>query len=119
MPALDQRLRFVVAALRGVAQCFGRVAIHEALAGDRAHAALGGGFEERIDRMRMHRAERRDGGRAIAQALVEENSGDRARMRDVGELLLGDERVLVQPVEQLLAVGADDLRLRVVRRGNR
>ena len=40
--------------------------------------------------------------------------GDRARMRNVRELLLGDERVFLEPVEQLLAVGADDLRLRVV-----
>ncbi len=42
------------------------------------------------------------------------NSGDGARMGGVRELLFGDEGVFREPVEQLLAVGADDLRLRVV-----
>ena len=76
-------------------------------------------FEERVDGMRVHRAEARDGRRAVAQAFVEEDFRDGARVRDVRELLLGHERVFLEPVEQLLAVRADDLRLRVVRRGNR
>ena len=50
----------------------------------------------------------------LTQALVEEQRGHGARVRRVRELLLGDERVFFQPVEQLLAVGADDLRLRIV-----
>jgi len=32
----------------------------------------------------------------------------------IGELLLRDERVVVEPVDQRLTVGADDLRLRVM-----
>ncbi len=114
VPALDQHLRFVIPALRGIEQRDGRIAIHEALAGNRAHAACGGGCEERIDGMRVHGAERRDRGGSISQAFIEEQRGDGLRVGDVGELLLGDEGVLVQPVEQLLAMRTDDLRLWVV-----
>ena len=71
-------------------------------------------FEERVDGVRVHRAETRDGRGAIAQALVQENFRDGACVRAIGELLLGDECVLLEPVEQLFAVCADDLRLRVV-----
>ena len=35
-------------------------------------------------------------------------------MRGIGEFLLFDERIVVQPVEQLRAVGADDLGLRIM-----
>ncbi len=114
MPALDERLRVVVAALRGIAQGFGRVSIHEAFAGDATHAAFRDGLEERIHGLGMHGAERRHGRGAVAQAFIEKRAGDAARMRRVRELLFGDEGVFFQPVEQLLAVGAHDLQLRVM-----
>ena len=56
----------------------------------------------------MHGAEHRGRGRAGAQAFLQEYARGFARMRGVGELLLGDESVFVQPVEQLFAVRADD-----------
>ena len=38
-------------------------------------------------------------------------------MRGIGKFLLFDERIIVQPVEQLRAVGADHLGLRIVNVG--
>ena len=52
--------------------------------------------------------------RAPAEQLVEKERGDRRAMGGIGELLLLDEGVVVQPVEQLRAVGADDARLRIM-----
>ncbi len=114
VPPADQRLRFVVAPLRRVGERGGRVAIHEDLAGDHARPERLGFFEERVDRLRMHGAIDRGGGRAGAQTFLEEHARNRARMLRVGELLFGDEGVLVEPVDELLAVRADDLRLRIV-----
>ena len=62
----------------------------------------------------MHRAEHQRGGRAVAQQLVAEDARGLARDRLVGEGLLGDEGVVVEPVEQLLALRADDAGLHVV-----
>ncbi len=62
----------------------------------------------------MHGAEHRGRGRAGTQAFLQEHARGFTRMRGVGKLLLGHEGVLVQPVEQLLAVRADDGRLWIV-----
>ena len=46
--------------------------------------------------------------------FVEKERRDARAMRGIGEFLLLDERIVVQPVEQLRAVGADHLGLRIM-----
>ena len=111
---LDQRLALVVAALRIVGQRRRRVAVHHHLAGDHARVAALGLREEGVDRFRMDRAIDHRRRRALAEQFVEEEAGDCVGMRGIGELLLLDERVFLQPLEQLRAIGADDPRLRIV-----
>src|SRR5271166_7033301 len=53
-------------------------------------------------------------GRATAKQFIKKEFGNPSAVRGVAELLLLDERVIVQPVEQLRAIGADDLGLRIV-----
>ncbi len=113
-PAFDQRARIVVAAPRRIEQCFGRVTIHQRLAGVHPQLACLGGLEERVDRLRVDGAIDRGRRRPVRQARVEEQVGDAARVRVIGELALGGERVVVEPVDQPLAAGADDLGLRIM-----
>ena len=110
VPARDQRLGVVVALLRGVAQLVRRVAVHQHLAGDDPHAAALGLGEQRIDRLRIDRAEHQRRGRAVAQELVAEHLRHRGRVRRILERHLGRKSVAVEPVEQLLAVGGDHRR---------
>src|SRR5271166_423666 len=113
-PARDQRLAFVVAALRRVSERLGRVPVHHRLAGDHAGAASMRRREKRVDRLRMNRAIDHRRSRAATEQFVEKEVRDPRAMRGIAEFLLLDERVIVQPVEQLRAIGADDLRLRIV-----
>ena len=53
-------------------------------------------------------------GGAVAQDLVQEEPGDARRVCGIGELLLLDEGVTVEPLEQLRAIGRDHPRLRIV-----
>ena len=62
----------------------------------------------------MHRAEHQRGGGAVADELVAEHARGVAGDRFVGEGLLGDVGVVVEPVEQLLALRADDAGLHIV-----
>ena len=99
---------------RVVSQRLGRITVHEAFAGDGAHAALRGGLEEGVHRMRMHGAETGDRGGAIAQTFIEEQLRHAPGMRHIRELLLGDgsgtRRVIVEMVTanyfEALGVGA-------------
>ena len=113
-PALDQRLALVVTALRGVHERLRRVAVHHHLAGDHPRAARFGRGEERIDGLRMHSAIDHRGRGAGAKQFVEKELGDARAMRGIGEFLLLDERIVMEPVEQLRAVGADHLGLRIM-----
>ena len=101
VPFADQRLRLIVAALGRIAQGFGRVAIHQHLARDHERVAPLRFREEGIGRLRMHRAERARGRRAVAQQLVEEETRNAFAMRRVRKPLFLDEGVFVQPIEQL------------------
>ncbi len=112
VPALQQRLGLVIAALGGIQQGGRRAPIHHHLAGDHAGAAALGAGEQRLDRLRMHRAVDHRRGRAVAQQLVQEKARDALRMGRITELLLLDEGVFLQPVEQLGAVAGDHLGLR-------
>ena len=70
--------------------------------------------EERVDRFRTHRAIDQRRRRALAKQLVEKEARDRSGVRGVGELLLLDERVFLQPIQELRAVGADHACLRIM-----
>ncbi len=113
-PAFDQRLALVIAALRRVGQRGRRVAVHHHLARDHARAAPLAGGEERLHRFRPHRAVDDRRRRALAEHLVEEEVRDRRGMRGIREFLLFDERVFLQPVQQLRAIGADDAGLGIM-----
>ena len=113
-PALDQRLALVVAALSGVHERFRRVAVHHHLAGDHAHGTRLRLGEERVDGARMHGAIDHRGRGARADELVEKERGDPRAMLGIGESLFFDESVIIEPVEQLRAVGAGHLGLRIM-----
>ena len=112
VPGDDQRLGVVVAGLRRVAKPLRRIAVHHHLAADDQHVALGCLREEGFGQFLVHRAIGSDRGRALPHHLVEEQPRDAAAMLRVEELGLLRKRVGVQPVEQLGAVGGDDLHLR-------
>ena len=114
MPAPDERRALVVPALCGVEQVVGRVAIHQDLAGDHQGAVAVRFLEERVDRLRMDRAVHGGRRRPGPQQFAEEQRRDGLRMCLVGELPLRDEGVFVQPREQLFAIGADHLHLRIM-----
>ena len=65
----------------------------------------------------MRRAVGKRGGGAVARQLVEEELGVARGVRGIGEFLLFDEGVFLQPFEELRAIGRDHLRLRVVDMG--
>ncbi len=62
----------------------------------------------------MHGAIDHRGRGARADELVEKERGDPRAMLGIGEFLLFDESVIVEPVEQLRAVGAGHLGLRIM-----
>ncbi len=114
VPAFDERLRLVVAALSRVPQPLRRIAVHHHLARRHAQTALLGAGEKRVHRLRMDGAVDRRRRGAVAQALIEKMLGYRARIVRVREFQLRREGVAVQPVEKLLAIGGDHLALRIV-----
>ena len=65
----------------------------------------------------MQRAEHQRGGGAIAHQLVNEKFGDLFRVGFIGKLALHREGIGGQPLQQLLAKGADHLRLRIMHMG--
>ena len=114
MPAADQGLGLVIAVAGRIEKLARRIAVHEDLAGDRAQAETLGLLEQRIDRLRVDRAMHGGGRDPVAQAFAQENLGHRTCKLRVGKALLGDEGVLVEPVEELQAARPDDLCLREV-----
>ncbi len=98
-------------------QVVGRVAVHQHLAGDDAHAARLGGGEQRVDRRRVHGREDHRRGRAVGEQRIEEQRRGRLGVRRVGVARLGREGVRRQPVEQLGAVARDHVELRAVHVG--
>ena len=112
VPGRYQRLGVVIAGLRRVAEALRRVAVHHHLAGDDQHVALGSLREEGFGRFLVHRAIGGDGRGAVPHHLVEEQPRDAAAVLRVEELGLLGKGVVVQPVEQLGAIGGDDLHLR-------
>lgn len=114
MPALDQLEAIALGLHHVVAQAVGRMAIHQTLAGDDAHAAVRGGFEQRVDRSLVYRREHHRAGRAVREQRIEKSMRTRRRHLRVGIGAFGRERVGVEPVEQLGAIARDHVELRAV-----
>ena len=112
MPALDQCLAVGVTRLRVVAQVLRAVAVHQNLARDQPHAFRVGGLENSVSRVRVHGAEYERRCRTVREQLVDEHAGDFTRVVRIGEFCFGRKGVPVEPVEQLRAIGADDIELR-------
>jgi hypothetical protein len=108
----DQRLRLVIAALRRIREGRRRVSVHHHLAAEHAHAAALGLREIGVDRDGMDRAEGERRRRPIAGKLVEEEYRLLGRVGWIGEALLLDKSIFLEPFEQLRPIGSDDLCLR-------
>ena len=88
------------------------VAVHHCVAGDHTGVAPMRCGEQRFGRDRMRRAIDDRGRRAVARQFVEEEFGVARGVRRIGEFLLLDESVFLQPFQQLGAVRGDHLGLR-------
>jgi hypothetical protein len=110
VPLGDQRLGRH-GGLRRVQQVGGGVAVHQNLPRRQPQIEPGGLGEQRVDRLRIDGAEDECRGGPVAQQLVTEPLRHHLRVGPVGEASLGGKGPGVQPVEQALAGGADDLGL--------
>ncbi len=117
VPAPDQRGALVIALLRGIEQGRGGVAVHQHFARDHPGVQPRGFRKERLHRLRMHSAIDHGRGGARAQQLAQEHLRHHRGMGRLGELLLGHEGVGIEPFEQLRAIGADHLQLRIMHMG--
>jgi hypothetical protein len=93
------------------------VAVHQALAGNDAHAALLGRGKQGFGRGLVHGRENHRRGRAVGQQGVEEAARPGCANGRVGVAQLGREGVGFEPVEQGRAVAGDDFQLRHVHMG--
>ena len=91
-----------------------RVAVHHHLAGENQHFVALRRFKDGVNRTRRGGAEDRGRGRAVALQLVDEEFSNALRVCPIVELRFSREGVLVQPLQQLRAVSANDLDLRIV-----
>ncbi len=114
VPALDEFLALFVAGGRAVAQLFGTIRIHEHFAGDQPHVLRGSRLEDRVGGVRVHGAEYQRRRRAVLEQLIDKDGSDFLCIRLVGESHLSRKCVSMQPVEQLFAVGCDNVDLRIV-----
>ena len=117
MPALNQFTRMLITLFRRFGQVFRRVAIHHHFARDQSHIQLLRGAEQRVDRLLMHGAEHQRGGGAVRQQLVQEERRHFCRVIGTVILALHREGILVEPLQQLFAKGADHLGLRIMNMG--
>jgi len=101
MPAADQGLAFVIAALGGVEQCFGCVSIHQHLARDHASVEARRFLEKGIHRLGMNGAIDRRSGGAGTQQFTQEELRRGFRIGLVGVFLLGHEGISIQPLQKL------------------
>ena len=117
VPALDEIAAVPLGARHVIAQVVRAVAIHQDLAAHHAQVAPLSFLEEGVDRLLVHgRIDRRRGG-AVPQQRVEEQLGDAPPMLRIGEGALRREGVVVEPVEQLPAIGGDHVDLRIMHMG--
>ncbi len=112
VPAPDQIAAVGNGGAGGREQARRAVAVHHRIAGDHAGVALVRGRKQSLGRAGMRRAIGQRGGGAVSRQFVEEEFGIARRVLRIGEFLLLDEGVFLQPFEQLGAVGRDHLGLR-------
>ena len=117
VPALDQGGAIDAGLHHVVAQVVGRVAVHQHLAGDHAHAPLLGGGEQRVGAGRVHGGEHHRRRAAVRQQRVQKHVGCDLGKHRIGMARLSREGVGVEPVEQLGAPGRDHIDLRAVHMG--
>jgi hypothetical protein len=103
--------------LRRIAQELRAVAVHQDLPGDHAQVARFAGLEKRVHRFLVHGAVDHRGGGPAAQQLVEEELGDLAPVRRIGEPALGREGVALQPGQQARRRRGDHVGLREMQVG--
>ena len=114
VPLVDQRLRLVIAGASGICESGGCVAVHQDLPGNEPEVAPFRLRKKRVDRARMHRAKDECRRGPLPHQLVAEDPRSLLRDRWVSKGLLGDEGVVVEPVQQLAALRADNSGLNVV-----
>ena len=117
VPALDELDAVALGAVQRVGEPRGGVAVHQAFAGDDAHAALLGGSEQGVGRGLVHRGEDHRGRRAMGQQRVKETARANGANGRVGIAQLGRKGVSLEPVQQLGAVAGNHLQLRHVHMG--
>ncbi len=114
VPALDECLAVLVRGGCIVLQRIGTVAVHKNLAGDKTHIARFGRFKYRISRMRVYGTEDQRRRSAVVQQFVNEDRRHLSRIIRVFETRLDRVGITVQPVQQLLSVGSNNVELRKV-----
>jgi xanthine dehydrogenase small subunit len=117
VPARDQRLHLALGGRDVVDEVGGRVAVHQHLAGDDAHAARLGGGEDRVDRGGVDG--RKDDRRVVpcASSASRKCAAAASAWATSAWPRLGGKGVRRQPVEQFGAEARDDVDLRAVHVG--
>src|SRR5215472_2173877 len=114
VPALDQVAAVGNGGAGGRQQRRRAVAVHRRIAGDHAGIPFVRGRKQSLRGAAVRAAISDRRGGAVACHFVEEEFGIARGMRRIGEFLLLDEGVFLQPFEQLRAVGCDHLGLRIM-----
>ena len=99
MPARDEVDAIALGLRHVVTQAIGRVAVHQALAADDAHATRLRSVKERVNRGLVHGGEDHGGRRAVGQQGIEKARRSSVCNRRVGPGALGGKGVARQPVE--------------------
>src|SRR6185369_17064412 len=114
VPPVDQRLRLVVAGTSGIGEGGGCVAVHQDLAGNDPEVVPLRLRKKRVDRACMHRTKDECCRGPLPYQFIAEQTGGLSSDRRVSKGLLGDERVVVEPVQQPVALRADNSGLNIV-----
>ena len=112
MPLVDQLQAVLISGFHVVSETIRAVLVHQDLARYEAHVKARRLVEYCVHRLWMNGRKYQCRCSAVSQQLIDEEVGDLRRVFSVRELLLGRIRVFVQPVEQLCAVGRNNIDLR-------
>ena len=114
VPALNELPGLPVALLRRFTQIVRSVAVHHHFTGEQTHIQPQGFGKQRIDRFGMQGTKHQRGGGAVAQQLVDKELRDLCGILFITKLTLHRKGVGGQPLQQLLAEGANHLSLRIM-----